>query len=63
MKYLTEKYPECLVKYEPTMVNGVATGITCTEPGDIEQRVDIQMAKKAGCKGITEICAFLNGEL
>jgi len=65
--YLIEKYPECFVEYRPIMVNGYTMGIECINDnsrdevlGEIEKRVDIQRAKKAGCKGAIEICEFLN---
>ena len=64
---LTEKYPECLVKYEPIYDSkGVAIGIVCGESdylGWIEMKVDIQRAiKKVGTDRIN-ICNYLNGEL
>lgn len=68
MFHLMVKYPECFVKYEPFMVCGNIRGITYAgeedmERDDVEKRLDIKRAKKAGCRGAVEICAYLNGEL
>ncbi len=66
---LVEKYPECMVEYRPVMDSeGMPTDdIECINDnssgwlGEIEKEVDIAMAKKAGCRGAVEICAWLNG--
>ena len=62
--------PDCFVEYRPRMLNEIPCGIECVGdiPGDrilrdVEMKVDIERAKKAGCMGIIQICAFLNGEL
>ena len=66
--YLTEKYPECFVEYRPVMSDDTIFGIECVgDSGDatfceIEKRVDIQRARRFGCKGAVEICDYLNGK-
>ena len=63
-----EKYPECLVEYRPIMVNGFSQGIEVIGDrniprvlGEIERGVDIQRARKAGCKTDEAVCKYLNG--
>ena len=62
--YLTEKYPECFIEYIPIKVNGSILGIECVgDKGsrilcEIEKRVDIQRAKKAGCRGAVQISDY-----
>jgi len=62
------------VEYRPKFRNDIPCGIECIGDipasslgerllRDIEMKVDIARAKKAGCVGIIEICMFLNGEL
>ncbi len=64
---LIEKYPECFVEYRPIMAKDTILGIECVgDKGDatlceIEKAVDIRRAKRAGCRGAKEICAYLNG--
>ena len=65
---LVEKYPECFVEYQPDMVGEYIVGIKCVGErldkgwqGEIEKRVDIQRARKAGCRSIPEVCDYLNG--
>ena len=64
---LTEKYKECFAEYRPVMAKDTILGIECVgDKGnatfcEIEKAVDIQRAKKAGCRGAVEICEFLNG--
>ena len=73
--FLTEKYPECFIKYNPKIKTNKTTGetrmvgIKCTGTDankevieGLEKRVDIAMAIRAGCSGIEEICNYLNGE-
>ncbi len=63
--FLTKKYPDCFVEYRPVFENSIAIGIECSGRGvlsQIEKNVDIQRAKKAGCRGIVETCKYLNGE-
>ena len=64
--FLTVKYPECFVKYEPVFINGVATGIECVESdylGWIEKGVDIQRAIKVVGTDRILVCKYLNGGL
>ena len=65
--YLTEKYWECFIEYVPIGEAGHYTGIEATDKDDgdevhreIEKRVDIQRAKRAGCRGAADICRYLN---
>ena len=65
-KDLTKKYPSCLVEYRPIVGEKEILGIECvgdthSEFGEIEKRVDIQRAKRAGCRGAEQICDWLNG--
>lgn len=66
--FLTEKYPECFVEYRPIIVKGFVLGIEVIGEGrvnsvlsEIEKRVDIKRARKAGCKTMKQVCEFLNG--
>ncbi len=66
--YLTERYPDCFVEYRAIIVNGHAQGIEIVGDrgvsrmlGEIEKKVDIQRARKAGCKTMEQVCKFLNG--
>ena len=67
--FLTEKYVECMVEYRPIMnSDGTPTNdIECINDnpsgwlGEIEKQVDIARARKAGCRGAIQICAWLNG--
>ena len=69
-----ELCPDCFVEYVPKRDKDGKTsgGISCV--GDspardaeeelhrgMEKNYDIQRAKKVGCKGAVEICAWLNG--
>ena len=65
---LTRKYPECLVEYRPIIINGYVIGIECINGGKvdkllghIEKRVDIERARRAGCKTPEQICGYFNG--
>ena len=66
---LVEKYPECFVEYRPiTDSEGVPTDdIECINDnssgwlGEIEKEVDIARARRAGCRGVVQICDWLNG--
>jgi hypothetical protein len=70
-KDLTRIYPECFVEYyfvEHYVKGWVKLIIKCkgeefisSEFGEIEKRVDIQRAKKAGCRTAQQICDYLNG--
>ena len=67
--FLTEKYPECLVEYRPIMVNGFSQGIEVVNDrgisgtlDEIERRVDIQRARRAGMKTDQQIGDYLSGE-
>uniref|UniRef100_A0A6M3LJQ1 Uncharacterized protein n=1 Tax=viral metagenome TaxID=1070528 RepID=A0A6M3LJQ1_9ZZZZ len=69
MNDLIVKYPECLVEYVPIIEGKIAVRIECQRDNspskklsDIEKSVDIRRAKRAGCRGIAEICYFLNGD-
>ena len=64
--FLTDKYPECFVEYIAD--NGiycvgdtVVRGYAATLLQNIEKNVDIQRAKRAGCRGAEQICDWLNG--
>jgi len=67
--FLTEKYVDCLVEYRPVIgMNGLVLGIEVVNDegadrvlGGIERRVDLQRARRAGCKTVKQICEFLNG--
>ena len=67
--FLTEKYTECFIRYVPVIVDGKIVGIECEGYGannevvsGAERRADMQRARKAGCKTMTETCNYLNGE-
>ena len=67
---LTTKYPDCLVEYRPVIgMNGLVLGIEVIGDlkadkvlGGIERRVDLQRARRAGCKTAKQVCTYLNGE-
>ena len=66
---LTTKYPECLVEYRPVIgMSGLVLGIEVVGDlkadkvlGGIEYRVDIERARRAGCKTDMQKCEFLMG--
>jgi len=66
---LVEKYPECFVEYRPIMDSkGMPTDdIECINDnssgwlGEIEKEVDMARARRAGCRGVIQICDWLNG--
>lgn len=69
--FLTEKYVDCLVEYRPVIgMNGLVLGIEVigddmrisTVLREIERKVDIRRARRAGCKTAKAVCAYLNGE-
>ena len=68
--FLTEKYGDCLVEYRPVIgMNGLVLGIEVINDegvdrvrGGIERKVDLERARKVGCKTAKQICSYLNGE-
>ena len=70
MKDLTKIYPECLVEYRPVIgMSGLVLGIEVIGDlkadrvlGGIERKVDLERARKSGCKTAKQICEYLNGE-
>ena len=69
MKDLTKIYPDCLVEYRPVIgMNGLVLGIEVINDegadrvlGGIERKVDLERARKAGCRTDKQKCDYLNG--
>ena len=72
MKLTAENFaelcPDCFVEYRPIIENKIPIGYRCigtgpveSEQGAADKKADIYLAEKAGCKGIIEICDWLNG--